>query len=44
MQEAGGMTHSGFPNIGKEGGMSQTGIRMMQIPGRKTGNAGKVTL
>lgn len=32
MQISGGMVHPGIPNIGEAGGMSQPGIRMVQIP------------
>lgn len=34
--------HPGVPNIGEEGGMPQTAVRMMQIPGWKAGVAEKM--
>jgi hypothetical protein len=41
MQTAVPMMQTEVPNIPEAGGMSRPEIRMMQIPGRKAGNAGK---
>src|ERR687890_127847 len=43
IQTAGAMMQPGVPDIRQAGGMSHPGIRMMQTPGWKTGNAGRMS-
>jgi hypothetical protein len=42
VQIEGGMAHPGVPHIGEERGMSQTAVRMMQIPGWRAGDVGRM--